>query len=154
MPSDLVSRIDLDYLEPAFLESLLNLLAEARGLGFEFFATEGFRSFERSRELYEKYRKGGPRAAPAGFSAHNYGLAVDLARRIGPKTVSWKPADYEPLKDLCAKHDLAWGGDFKDWPHVSHTRFVNSRDLMVLRKAWDLGLSSDLDRLHKVWTLV
>jgi len=151
MPADLVNRINLDLLEPAFRENLLNLLAEARGLGFEFFATEGFRSFGRSRDLYAAWQKGGPRAAPAGFSAHNYGLAVDLCRRVGKKGVSWKEADYEPLRSLCPKHTLSWGGLFKDPPHVGHASYVNSNQLMKLRKLWD-PIKTDDQNLKVVWS--
>lgn len=40
--------------------------------------TYGFRTLAEQAALYAKYQAGGPRAAPAGRSAHNYGLAVDV----------------------------------------------------------------------------
>ena len=53
-----------------------------------FYITEGYRTPERSDMLYANYKNwldGGkkgtpaPKAAPAGLSAHNWGLAIDVA---------------------------------------------------------------------------
>lgn len=41
--------------------------------------TSGYRSLAKQRTLYARFRRGGPLAAAPGSSAHNYGLAVDIA---------------------------------------------------------------------------
>ena len=38
---------------------------------------DGSRSYERQAQLYAAYKRGGPRAAPPGFSWHQFGFAAD-----------------------------------------------------------------------------
>ncbi len=159
MPANLVSRINLDLLYPPFVQALLDLLSEAQGYNVVYFATSGFRSVEDQRALYDKYLAGGPRAAPAGLSAHNYGLAVDLARRLGPAGVDWSDKAFLPLKDLCAKHGLIWGGTFKDGPHVQWPGFVSAPQLLPLKGRWIISKStepalSDQERLKDIWASI
>lgn len=40
--------------------------------------SSAFRGIPQQRTLYLAYKRGGPRAAPPGDSAHNYGLAGDV----------------------------------------------------------------------------
>jgi LAS superfamily LD-carboxypeptidase LdcB len=47
--------------------------------GLRAVVTSGYRSLAKQARLYEAYRRGGPLAARPGSSAHNYGLAVDIA---------------------------------------------------------------------------
>lgn len=57
--------------------------------------TEGFRTPERSDELYQKYLAGGPKAAPGGSSWHNYGMAGDVAIITnGGASANWNANDY------------------------------------------------------------
>lgn len=67
-----------------------------------------YRSCELQRELYERYKAGGPLAAPPGKSGHNLGAAVDLYRatpseRRVMRRHGWSdllPAD-PPHQNLC-----------------------------------------------------
>src|SRR5262249_46332168 len=87
MPSDPLAKIDLTKLDPEFLGNLYGLLGAAEAHGLVLLATEGYRDPARSDELYAAWMASGqrgPRAAPGGSSAHNFGLAVDfLAFRNG-----------------------------------------------------------------------
>lgn len=53
-------------------------LARAKAAGVVVGLDSGRRSMEEQSRLYQRYLQGGPRAAPPGQSAHEYGLAVDI----------------------------------------------------------------------------
>ena len=55
------------------LEDVIGPLLDA------FYVTQAFRTYTDQAAKYEKYLAGGPKAAPPGFSPHEYGLAVDVA---------------------------------------------------------------------------
>jgi len=55
------------------------IVKQLREDGIRAVVTSGYRSLAKQRQLYARYRRGGPLAAPPGSSAHNYGLAVDIA---------------------------------------------------------------------------
>lgn len=152
MPVSLVRRINLDLLYPEFRDRCLDLLADAQDHGLTFVATEGFRSFERSQALYVTYKRGGPRAAPPGLSAHNYGMAIDVMAFDKNKQGTWLPEAYEPLRELCVKHKLAWGGLFKDMPHIGHPDFVTGAQLTPLAKLWGQIVGGSLtEKLQSLW---
>ena len=85
-------NIDKTLLQPDFLKDVEKFLEDSP---FAWYVTEGYRSIERSNKLYDEYKNGiivgyrtdgtairgkkGPKAAPGGKSAHNYGLAIDVA---------------------------------------------------------------------------
>jgi LAS superfamily LD-carboxypeptidase LdcB len=105
---------------PPFAEAVRYLLAWSQSYGLEGRIASGYRSMAEQTALYSQGRSqseilnrvakrgiaGAVTDAPAGESAHNYGLAVDiegrdqgaiiqLARAIGFATVSWDPAHIE-----------------------------------------------------------
>jgi hypothetical protein len=105
---------------PPFAEAVRYLLYWSNGYGLEAQIVSGYRSMSEQAALYAQGRTqseimarvskqgtaGTVTDAPAGASAHNYGLAVDvegrdqssvisLARAIGFGTVSWDPAHIE-----------------------------------------------------------
>lgn len=71
----------------------------------------------------------GPRAAPAGRSAHNFGLAVDVALDGDPKPglqMLWdtKHAGWLWLKTKSILHPrLKNGWSFGDWPHLERFKW-------------------------------
>ena len=162
MPTDLVSRLNLDLLYPPFLEKVLALLANCRALGQDFVAYSGFRSYAEQDTLHKAYISGkGGIAAPPGLSAHNYGLAVDVARdanlvQPGLQPV-WGMADYELLRTEAPKVGLVWGGTFKDPVHVQWPNYVTGGQLAPLRVKWmatQKGPTQNKSTLQEVWKLV
>jgi LAS superfamily LD-carboxypeptidase LdcB len=110
----------LSGLWPPFAEAVRYLLSWADYFGFDVTLTSGYRSNQEQADLYRQGRTpaeiaqhvkklgrdGAVTDAPPGYSAHNYGLAVDvdspqleavmnLARQIGFGTVSWDPDHIE-----------------------------------------------------------
>jgi peptidoglycan L-alanyl-D-glutamate endopeptidase CwlK len=144
----LLSRLDTSLLYPPLLVKVQAVLDELLACGVAYWAVEGFRTYDRSRELFAQGRTTpGPivtRAGP-GQSAHNFGLAVDLVRdgymdRAGLQP-DWRPESYTPLGPVVAKHGLIWGGDwqFKDNPHVQWPGFVTAPQLEPIRHAFEAG---------------
>jgi peptidoglycan L-alanyl-D-glutamate endopeptidase CwlK len=151
MPSDLLRRLNLDYLYPPFLEELLSLLAECRMMGYDYKCYSGFRATDEQRKLYEAYLAGGAKAAPAGLSAHNYGLAVDCARVVGSGKLSWAKEDYGMLLKVLPKHHLVSGASFSDLPHVQWPDYVSARQLLPLKQAYNVSKGTEPERLKAVW---
>lgn len=66
-------------LHPALGYIAEQIVRELRADGIPARVSSGYRSLAKQRTLYAAYRRGGPLAAAPGRSAHNYGLAVDIA---------------------------------------------------------------------------
>lgn len=159
MPSDVfLKKIDLDLFYPPFLERLLVLKARCLARGARYLCTYGYRSWGESHQLYLDHLKGGPKAAPAGLSAHNYGLASDEALVIQetPKRVCrWGEKDFDILGEEAEKLGLVWGGRFKDKPHVNWPGFTSGAELQPLLKIWSSNNNLPIpERLRKVWDYV
>jgi hypothetical protein len=113
--------VSKEGLHPGFLADVEAFFAQAP---HDFYVTEAYRSPERSAKLYAAYKAGtGPKAAPAGKSAHNFGLAIDVALDGDPKPglqMLWNTSHkgWLWLKVEMFKHPrLKNGNTFGDWPH-------------------------------------
>jgi len=73
-------------LHPAVANAARQIIAELARRGLRAVITSGYRSLAKQRTLYNRYRRGGPLAAAPGNSAHNFGLAVDIAFPGEPRT--------------------------------------------------------------------
>lgn len=58
---------------------------------FAWFVIQGWRSMAEQARLYEEHLRGGPEAAPPGKSAHEFGLAVDVALDLDPVAHGLQP---------------------------------------------------------------
>ena len=124
--------VDSTKLEPEFRSDVDGLFSS---LTYAYDVLEGYRSLERSAALYAAYLKGGPKAAPPGKSAHNYGLAVDFALRRDPPlpnlgvwdwtgtSSGWKAA----LAAIEAHPRLHSGVGFGDTDHVEKLNWKSYR---------------------------
>ena len=115
MPSDLVQRVNLDFLYPPFLSRLLEVLADARALGQDYFVISGYRNHKEQDALYAQGRSTPGKKvtnARGGFSAHNWGIAVDVVADVSQRRglqPSWEKAFYNKLKQAASPHDLQVG---------------------------------------------
>lgn len=135
--------IDPLLLDLAFRRDVEKFLQESP---YDWYVTEGFRSIERSNKLYDEYKNGiilgyktdgtpirgkrGPKAAPGGKSAHNYGLAIDVALdgdAVKPGLqMDWnvKAQGWLWLKTESILHPrLKNGWSFHDWPHIERYKW-------------------------------
>lgn len=151
----LQARIAVDNLYRPFALKVEALLDEASAGGNEFWVISGFRDLRLQEALYAIGRtvdvhRETVTDARGGESAHNYGIAVDVCkdadmRRSGLQP-NWELESYAPLKALCAKHGLVWGGNWKstrrphgDSPHIQWPGFVTATQLEPLREAFEAG---------------
>jgi hypothetical protein len=74
-------KIDPMQLEPVFRQDIIALLTPSQ---WTWYILHGYRSLEEQGKLWAIYQNGGPKAAPAGKSPHNYGLAIDLVPDADP----------------------------------------------------------------------
>jgi peptidoglycan LD-endopeptidase CwlK len=107
------------FIHPVFKYNLYKFLKTLEQRNYKIIATSGYRSFEKQNELYNS----GLSTAKAGYSLHNYGLAVDI-NLVTPEGNSlvmnssknnWLVAvsEYE-------KYGLRWGGNFNDNVHFDY----------------------------------
>ena len=119
--------VDQTLLEPGFHADIVALLA---GSPFTWLVTSGHRGITEQAKLWAIYQAGGPRAAPAGKSAHNYGLAVDVV----PDGDTGKPGiqpdwsgssqAWKWLGDAVDMHPrLRHGRHFGDSPHIQRVEW-------------------------------
>lgn len=158
MPKELV-RIDMDLVHPEFIKRALAVLAACKARGVQYYWVEGFRSWDRSRQLYTAYQLGGPRAAPPGSSGHNFGIAGDFCRDTEPDVPglqpSWAPADYAVLIEEAKKVGLSPGANYKDYPHLEFPHLVTAEELSPLKRIWLDNQGKDtLTKLKLVWDYV
>ncbi len=152
VPSYLFHKsVNLDLLYPPFLEALLDCLMECHLLNSSYKVYSGHRPFEEQEELYKKHLQGGPRAAPPGLSAHNYGLAIDCARIVAGK-LSWDAKDYAEMEATAPKHGLITGKSFNDQPHVQFPGYVTGAQLLPLKALYSgMTQGDELSKLKLVW---
>jgi len=127
--------VERDLLNPQFGEDIDDVLARS---AFAWVVTQGFRTTEEQRALYEKYQAGGPLAAPPGRSAHNWGLAVDVAI-LTPGGPSWDYANdqWYWLWNTCDQHPrLHSGHHFGDDDHVQSTTWAQKRVELKQAGTW------------------
>lgn len=138
MPGDW-SRVSIDYLDGQFYYDAKELLDK---LPDNWVVTESSRTMQRSNKLYINYKlNGGPRAAPGGISAHNYGMAIDVALdgnpiRPGLQAI-WdvKNPAWGRLVAAIWKHPrLRSGKWFHDWPHIERYKW---KDFVAWRKNYE-----------------
>jgi peptidoglycan LD-endopeptidase CwlK len=125
MPLSNISLARLAAVEPHLAERIKQLDALAPELNIH--VVQGLRTWNEQNDLYSQGRTTpGPiiTDAPAGYSWHNYGLAVDIVpEEITPGQPDWntsRPA-WARLVALSGTVGLVSGSTwrtFPDWPHL------------------------------------
>ena len=70
--------VKLRGLDPRFARVVQWCLEKADEEGLDPVLDYGIRTHAEQAVLYQRYLRGGPKAAPPGLSLHQYGLAVDV----------------------------------------------------------------------------
>lgn len=110
-----------EQLDPGFVADVEAVLTPGP---YTWYVLSGYRTHEEQDALWQVYRAGGPRAAPPGNSAHNFGLAVDVVLDSSDRDglqPSWltNAAGWQWLRQALAHHTtLLHGVAFNDWPHI------------------------------------
>ncbi len=157
---ELLSRIDTGLLYGPFLEMVELTLQDLLDQQLAFWATCGVRTFEEQNKLYARGRtiKGGKVTnAKGGFSAHQYGIAIDVCKdgdiyKAGLQPI-WSASEYEPLAIAAEARGLESGHKwrtFKDSPHLQlplRENGISMSDLIALHK--DGGQEAVFDFLDR-----
>lgn len=127
---------NLNTLHPYVLPNFTKFIEECQVLaakrGMEYKVICGTRTYEEQEKLWRQGRAGNPGKivtnARAGYSFHNFGLAIDCGVfKNGRYLDADQPAIAENFHELVAKlaskYKLRWGGNFKrifDPPHFEY----------------------------------
>ena len=124
--------VDPSKLEPVFRADIVQLLQPS---DWTWYILYGYRSLEEQAKLWVAYQNGGPKAAPAGKSPHNFGLAVDLVPDADPLTPGLQPdwstttAAWEWLFGRIKQHPrLHSGVSFRDPDHIEKLGWERFKD--------------------------
>lgn len=128
---DLLGRIDCEKLYQPFLEKINTALTACVERGAIYVATNGLRTYAEQNALYAIGRTVAPigkshfvTMAPAGYSGHQFGIAIDVVRHKGATYEGKLDPDYsdaafeiwaEELEKVGLEAGLRW--KFKDSPH-------------------------------------
>lgn len=126
---DARNKAAIETLNPIVKKKVIALLVECEQNKIEILITEGFRSFEKQSQYYAIGRTtklDSPKItnAKAGYSFHNYGLAIDFVPVKPDKTIDYgDKATYKKVADRAEKYGFIWGGNWKikDLPHLEYT---------------------------------
>lgn len=115
-------RVSKAGLSPVFVRWLE---AAFEALPDEWVVISGLRTSEQQKALWAAYKAGGPRAAPPGYSAHEFGLAVDVVLDGEPERPglqpSWDVSDprwRRMIEAIEAHPKLETGASFGDAGHI------------------------------------
>lgn len=127
----------LEGLHPTLVNRTNMLIALAREAGLEIKICQALRTFNEQAALYAQGRSKPGKVvtkAPAGFSWHNYGLAIDFCFK-GPKPFDEAHPWYK-IGEIGKGLGLKWGGDWPhpDRPHFQLTGSLSIRDALRLHK--------------------
>lgn len=126
----------IETLDSNFQPRVNAALADAEAEKLNILITSGSRSWTDQRALYNKYLKGGPKALPAGFSLHNYGVAFDCVPAKEDGSIDYGDTEtYEAFAKICKRYGMEWGGDWKgknhDKPHFQYTQGLTIKDFQA-----------------------
>jgi len=118
-------------IQSVFRDWILECQILAKAFGYEYKAISGNRTWEEQAKLYAQGRTTPGKIvtnAKAGYSNHNFGLAVDMGVfKDGKYLDGSKPSEAEAFHrkaaDIAKKYNIEWGGDwksFKDYPHFEY----------------------------------
>lgn len=128
--TELLRRIDTSQIYPPFLALVKLLVQNCHNRKADYYATNGLRSFEDQAAKYALGRTTGEKGhivtkAPPGYSAHQYGVAIDFCfdadlAKPGLQP-GWDIKDYKILAEEAVKLGLDaayYWQSFKEGPHV------------------------------------
>ena len=128
----------IDTLDPLIKPIVARLITAAESAtGVRWVITAARRTMAEQGAIYAQGRTAPGKVvsnAPAGSSAHNYGLAADLAPLKKDGSIWWEAPRkiWQGMADEAAKLGLTSGFYFKtifDAPHVEHPEWKNRRAL-------------------------
>lgn len=117
---------ELKKLHPKAQPIFRSFIHDIEKMGYKVRVTDGYRTFQESIKL----KTDNDLNAKAGFSLHNYGMAVDINISYGNNWLrkSSSKADWEKTgipQYAKKKYNLRWGGDFRGYHDPIHFDLEN-----------------------------
>jgi len=160
MPMDQRSEAQLATVSPDFAALVRNAADALAASGTYLLVVSGLRTAAEQNALYAQGRTAPGHIvtnARAGFSMHNYGLAVDVVPYLSGQTgaLNWNVStpQYQAMVAALKAQGLVWGGDWKslaDYDHFQMPKLPNSPTAAMRA---DYG-SGDTAALSNIWTKV
>ncbi|MGF9711704.1 M15 family metallopeptidase [Paenibacillus naphthalenovorans] len=146
----------ISQLNPIVANKTRELIRKSYAEGINILITQGMRTFEEQAELYARGRtKSGTIVtnAKAGYSFHNYGLAIDFCLLADDGVnVLWTVNDkWRRVAEIGKSLGFVWGGDWKgfvDYPHLEMTFGLTINDLLNGKQP-PVELEDDIPMLDK-----
>ncbi len=116
------NQLILDKLDALTSDKFSALYADALKMGILLLFYSGHRDYWEQKKKYDDWIAGiGGKAAPPGYSWHEYKRAVDLVPIKDTGAADWDSLLYPSINILAKRYQLSWGGP-RDSPH-----FVDKR---------------------------
>ncbi|OPH47583.1 hypothetical protein BC351_10345 [Paenibacillus ferrarius] len=147
------SEARISKLNPIVAQGARQLIIAAFNEGINIVIVQGLRTFEEQAALYAQGRTtSGPiiTNAKAGFSYHNYGIAIDFALLADDGyNVLWTVnSKWRRVAEIGKSLGFSWGGDWTgtliDNPHLEMTFGLSINDLLNGAKLPELEADEDL----------
>ena len=144
--SDNITIKRIATLHPKLRSECAEIVASINNAGVGLRITQAYRTFDEQKALYDKYVKGGPKAAPPGLSYHNYGLAIDFCLLHTDGSISFnmsedmdkdKKADWMEVVNAFTAKGWKWGASFKDNDHLEKSFSYDIHILQTMKKDKD-----------------
>lgn len=143
-----------DLLYPAFARRVQKAISSARAAKIPIEIFETYRTPNRQQELYDQGRtKPGPIVtnAQAGYSWHNYGIAVDVVMRVDGKFNWSNELYYHDAAQYFESQGLRWAGH--SGFELVHYELPMDMDIHEVKQYCDVhGILSLFDHLNKKWS--
>ena len=157
MKNNLIIPTQKDYsiisqIHPVIQHKVKYILVRAHQQGLPVYLFEGLRTFYKSHQYFMQGRNEKGEIvdrtkvityADAGYSWHNYGLAVDIVFKINGRW-SWSfKLPWQDLGLIGKEVGMFWGGDFrnfKDYPHFQFTCGMPIKNALKKYKEGGLNL--------------
>jgi peptidoglycan L-alanyl-D-glutamate endopeptidase CwlK len=122
------SEAALANVNPALADKVRAAASQLATLGTYILVVSGLRTAAEQDALYAQGRNGAPghivTNAKAGYSMHNYGLAVDVVPYLSGKSgqLNWdsNTPQFRAMVAALEAQGLVWGGEWKTFPDDDH----------------------------------
>ncbi len=124
------NKLILATLDTISSKKFSDLFTEALKRGVLLLYYSGYRDIAEQQEKYNEYLQGiGGKAAPPGYSWHQYKRAVDAVPITDTGAADWDSIYYPYINVMAKKQGLSWGG-VGDSPHFVDKRGQTIQDMI------------------------
>jgi peptidoglycan LD-endopeptidase CwlK len=142
---DKISESRIEKLHPLVRNLARKLINTAENEGIMLRVTSTLRTFEEQNKLYAQGRTTAGKIvtnAKAGFSIHNFGLALDVVEIVEGKAI-WNSPNWLQIGGIGKSLGFVWGGDWKKLVDKPHFEMTFGKTVTQLREMYFNGEIQD-----------